>query len=101
MSARQRREDKNKNIAQQLQEFANDSVNFFNKCAKPDRNGMQIYSILPNLLRIHENFVSMRNGIFSYWVYRIHNQASVYSNQQHHLGSLRHKRISLPLISQL
>jgi hypothetical protein len=37
--AKARREDKNKNIAQQMQEFANDSVNFFNKCAKPDKNG--------------------------------------------------------------
>ena len=46
MSARQRREDKNKNIAQQLQEFANDSVNFFNKCAKPDRNGILLYSLI-------------------------------------------------------
>ena len=36
--AKARREDKNKNYAQQMQEFANDSVNFFNKCAKPDKN---------------------------------------------------------------
>ena len=38
-AAKARREDKNKNIAQQIQEFSNDSVNFFNKCAKPDKNG--------------------------------------------------------------
>ena len=38
-AAKARREDKNKNYAQQIQEFANDSVNFFNKCAKPDKNG--------------------------------------------------------------
>lgn len=38
-AAKARREDKNKNYAQQMQEFANDSVNFFNKCAKPDKNG--------------------------------------------------------------
>ena len=38
-AAKARREDKNKNITQQMQEFANDSVNFFNKCAKPDKNG--------------------------------------------------------------
>ena len=39
-AAKQRREEKNKNVVTQLQEFANDSVVFFNKCAKPDRNGM-------------------------------------------------------------
>ena len=32
-------EDKNKNAIAQLQDFANDSVNFFNKCAKPNRSG--------------------------------------------------------------
>ena len=37
--AKARREDKNKNYAQQMQEFANDSLVFFNKCAKPDKNG--------------------------------------------------------------
>ena len=36
--AKARREDKNKSIAQQIQEFSNDSVVFFNKCAKPDKN---------------------------------------------------------------
>ena len=45
MSQRQRREDKNKNTVQQLQEFANDSVIFFNKCAKPDRNGKSSSSL--------------------------------------------------------
>ena len=39
MSARRNRDDKNKNVVTQLQEFANDSVIFFNKCAKPDKNG--------------------------------------------------------------
>ena len=38
-AAKARREDKNKNYAQVMQEFANDSVVFFNKCAKPDKNG--------------------------------------------------------------
>ena len=38
-AAKARREDKNKNVAQQMQEFANDSVNFFNKCAKPNKDG--------------------------------------------------------------
>ena len=42
MSQRQKREDKNKNTVAQLQDFANDSVIFFNKCAKPDRNGKYI-----------------------------------------------------------
>ena len=37
--AKARREDKNKSIAQQIQEFSNDSVVFFNKCAKPDKKG--------------------------------------------------------------
>ena len=45
MSQRQKREDKNKNTVQQLQEFANDSVVFFNKCAKPDRNGKSASSL--------------------------------------------------------
>ncbi len=45
-SAKARREDKNKNVAQQLQDFANDSVNFFNKCAKPDKNGKSNVLIL-------------------------------------------------------
>ena len=38
-AAKARREDKNKNVAQQMQDFANDSVNFFNKCAKPNKEG--------------------------------------------------------------
>ncbi len=37
--AKERREDKNKNYASQIQDFKNQSVNFFNKCAKPDKNG--------------------------------------------------------------
>ena len=39
-AAKQRREERNKNVVHQMQDFANDSVNFFNKCTKPDRNGM-------------------------------------------------------------
>jgi hypothetical protein len=38
-AAKARREDKNKTIVQQMQEFTNDSINFFNKCSKPDKNG--------------------------------------------------------------
>ena len=38
-AAKLRREDKNKNYADQMKDFANDSVVFFNKCAKPDKNG--------------------------------------------------------------
>ncbi len=38
-AAKVRREDKNKTYTQVMQEFANDSVVFFNKCAKPDKNG--------------------------------------------------------------
>ncbi len=37
--AKARREDKNKNLAEQIKEFSNDSMNFFNKCAKPDKDG--------------------------------------------------------------
>jgi len=70
MSARRNREDKNKNVVNQLQEFANDSVVFFNKCAKPDRNGMLYLTI--NLFRVHEDSSSMCHGIFSYWVHRIY-----------------------------
>ena len=43
-AAKARREDKNKTIVQQMQEFSNDSVNFFNKCAKPDKNGKRSLS---------------------------------------------------------
>ena len=39
-AAKQRREDKNKNVVHQMQAFANDSVNFFNKCTKPNKAGM-------------------------------------------------------------
>ena len=38
-AAKARREDKNKTYVQAMNEFANDSVVFFNKCAKPDKNG--------------------------------------------------------------
>ena len=34
-----RKEKEQKNVVAQLQDFANDSANFFNKCAKPDKNG--------------------------------------------------------------
>ena len=29
----------NRNVITDLQDFAKDSQNFFNKCAKPDKNG--------------------------------------------------------------
>ena len=38
-SSRGRKEKEQKNMSQQLTDFANDSANFFNKCAKPDRKG--------------------------------------------------------------
>ena len=37
--ARRNREEKNKNLVNQLQDFANDSIVFFNKCAKPNKEG--------------------------------------------------------------
>ncbi len=43
-AAKARREDKNKTIVQQMQDFSNDSVNFFNKCSKPDKNGKYLES---------------------------------------------------------
>ena len=72
-SAKARREDKNKNVAQQLQEFANDSITFFNKCAKPDRNGMLIKIKTFSLNRVHENITGMRNGILRYWIHWLYN----------------------------
>jgi hypothetical protein len=42
-AARKAREEKNKNLVNQLQDFANDSIIFFNKCAKPDKNGKFIH----------------------------------------------------------
>ena len=50
--AKARREDKNKSIAQQIQEFSNDSVVFFNKCAKPDKNGKS-----SSLLSLHRSYM--------------------------------------------
>ena len=38
-NSRGSRKEKEKNVVAQLQDFANDSMNFFNKCAKPDKNG--------------------------------------------------------------
>ena len=46
-AAKARREDKNKNYAQLMQEFANDSVIFFNKCSKPDKTGKSPPSFEP------------------------------------------------------
>ncbi len=36
------KEDKNKNVIQELQEFGKDSINFFNKCSKPSRAGKSL-----------------------------------------------------------
>eukprot|EP00351_Strombidinopsis_sp_SopsisLIS2011_P004106 CAMPEP_0116878374 /NCGR_PEP_ID=MMETSP0463-20121206/10124_1 /TAXON_ID=181622 /ORGANISM="Strombidinopsis sp, Strain SopsisLIS2011" /LENGTH=44 /DNA_ID= /DNA_START= /DNA_END= /DNA_ORIENTATION= len=36
-SSRQRREQEQKNVVQQVQEFAKDSKIFFDKCSKPSR----------------------------------------------------------------
>ncbi len=38
-AAKVRREERSKNFVQQMQDFQNDSINFFNKCSKPDKNG--------------------------------------------------------------
>ncbi len=40
----QKKKEEQKNVVQQLQEFANDSINFFNKCAKPDKAGKDSYN---------------------------------------------------------
>ena len=48
-----------------MQDFANDSVNFFNKCAKPDRKGIRI---VINFVRVHEDFASMCHGICGDWI---------------------------------
>lgn len=74
-AARRAREEKNKNLVNQLQDFANDSIIFFNKCAKPDKNGM-LYCFdngaLTLICRIHEDLASLRHGIFGNWVYWIY-----------------------------
>ena len=36
---REAKKEEKKNAINQLQEFGKDSINFFNKCAKPDRAG--------------------------------------------------------------
>ena len=38
-NSRGKQQKEQKNIVGQLQEFSNDSINFFNKCAKPDMKG--------------------------------------------------------------
>ena len=92
-AAKARREDKNKNYAQQMQEFANDSITFFNKCAKPDKNGKlntntedtgdtNSYPIL--LYRVHEDLAGLRNGLHCDWLHRLHHQARVHPYQQHY-----------------
>ncbi len=95
--AKARREDKNKSIAQQIQEFSNDSVVFFNKCAKPDKNGksssllsllrscMKSFPLiyighLPFLNRVHENSAGLRYGLHRDWLHRVHYQAGLHSN---------------------
>ena len=52
-TAKARREDKNKSYAQVMQEFANDSVVFFNKCSKPDKNG-KLHTFF-SFLKAHNN----------------------------------------------
>ena len=41
VKAGSQRNTENRNVISDLQDFARDSQNFFNKCAKPDRNGMR------------------------------------------------------------
>ena len=85
-AAKARREDKNKNYAQQMQDFANDSVNFFNKCAKPDKTG----KLSPALFRrVHEDLAGLRHGLPRDRVHRLYHQARVHPHQQHHSGCLR------------
>ena len=80
-AAKARREDKNKNYAQQMQDFANDSVNFFNKCAKPDKTG----KLSPPLFRrVHEDLAGLRHGLPRDRVHRLYHQARVHPHQQHH-----------------
>jgi len=82
-AAKTRREDKNKTVVQQIQEFSNDSVNFFNKCAKPDKNG----KLPPSLIigcRVHEDLAGLRNGLRCDRVHRVHHQARVHPHQQYH-----------------
>jgi hypothetical protein len=76
--------DKKENVVTSLQGFANDSINFFNKCAKPDRNG-NYYSVHINiqtvLYRVHENSSGMCNGFLSYRIHWLYNKASLYPHQ--------------------
>ena len=86
-AAKARREDKNKNIAQQMQEFANDSANFFNKCAKPDKNGTRL---LTNCVyRVHEDIAGMRNGFHRDRLHRLRDQARLHPHQQYHPRCLK------------
>jgi predicted nucleotidyltransferase len=69
--ARKNREEKNKNVVNQLQDFANDSVVFFNKCAKPDKNGKLNLEVIIEC-RVHEDSPSMRHGFPSHRIHRIY-----------------------------
>ena len=76
-----RMKDKKENIVTSLQGFTNDSINFFNKCAKPDRNGKDTAHFNQNVYRVHENLTGMCHGFLSDRVHRLYNQASLYSHQ--------------------
>ena len=86
-AAKARREDKNKNYAQQMQDFANDSVNFFNKCAKPDKTGKYLLEHSP--CRVHEDPPGVRDGLRCDRLHRLHHQACVHSHQQHNPRRLK------------
>ena len=72
-------EDKNKNMINHMQDFAKDSANFFNKCAKPNKSGKNNLSFMSG--RILEDTLSLHDGVLGDWIHWVHNQTCVYSNQ--------------------
>ncbi len=78
-----KKDEKQKNAAQQLQDFANDSINFFNKCAKPDKNG-KLTDLHDLIRRIHEDLIRLCTRFHCDWAHRLHYKARLYSDQQHH-----------------
>lgn len=86
--ARKNREEKNKNVVNQLQDFANDSIVFFNKCAKPDKNGRFKLGVI-TVCRVYEDSLSMRHGFPRHRIHWIYHKAGVHTYQQHHPWCLR------------
>ncbi len=73
-----RKKDQNKNAVNHIQDFTKDSINFFNKCTKPDRTG-KCSSLIGS--RVLEDIAGMRNGFLGDWHDWVLDQAGLYPHQ--------------------